>query len=73
MKGKDAFLEIRDSIVNQLLDITYIGDLSDLGNEVGIAIGGTISKETIDSDGFELNSFINGVKHGISLTDGTHG
>jgi hypothetical protein len=43
-------------------------DLSDLGNEIGIAIG----KHTSDQTGYELQSFISGIKHGISLAKGTH-
>jgi hypothetical protein len=46
----------------------YIGDLSDLGNEIGIIVGGlypNISEE-------EISSFISGFEHGSSLTNGTH-
>ena len=45
------------------------GDLSDLGNTIGIAIAEYIS----DKPGFEKEDFIEGIKHGISLKDGTHG
>jgi len=44
------------------------GDLSDIGNIIGIAIGPYISEEM----GYELGAFHAGIRHGISLTDGTH-
>ena len=45
------------------------GDLSDLGNTIGIAIAEYIS----DKPGFEKEDFIEGIKHGISLKHGSHG
>jgi hypothetical protein len=42
------------------------GDISDVGNEIGIALGQYLSTDE------ELNDFITGLKHGISLTNGTH-
>ena len=63
------FKNIKEEIIKQLNEVTYEGDLSDIGNEIGIIIG----KYTPDGEmGYELNDFIHGVKHGISLTDGTH-
>jgi hypothetical protein len=44
-------------------------DLGDLGNEIGILIGKYTDKDKI---GYELDSFIAGIKHGVSLTKGTH-
>lgn len=44
------------------------GDLSDVGNEIGIILGKYISEEM----GFEKQDLIAGIKHGISLIDGTH-
>jgi len=55
--------ELKDSLNTNLK-----GDLSDVGNEIGFIIGKYISKEM----GFEKEDFINGIKHGISLIDGTH-
>lgn len=46
-------------------------DLSDIGNEIGIVIGKAIEKYKGEL-GWELEDFINGVKHGVSLVDGTH-
>jgi hypothetical protein len=45
------------------------GDLSDLGNEIGIIIG----QYTNDKMGYEKDDFVSGVYHGISISDGTHG
>lgn len=47
---------------------SQIGDLGDVGNEVGIILAKYISKEI----GFDKESLIAGIKHGISLIDGTH-
>ena len=44
------------------------GDLSDIGNEVGYILGGII-KDMNDED---VQTFIMGFKHGVSLTNGTH-
>lgn len=44
------------------------GDLSDLGNEVGLAIGRMLADMTED----EITDFIAGFRHGVSLTNGTH-
>lgn len=41
------------------------GDYSDIGNEIGIVLGKTITKE-------ELEDFLSGLRHGISISDGTH-
>ena len=45
------------------------GDLSDLGNEVGLALGKMLEKMT----GEEMRTFVMGFNHGVSLTNGTHG
>jgi hypothetical protein len=45
------------------------GDLSDLGNEIGIIIG----QYTNDEMGYEKDDFVSGVRHGISISDGSHG
>jgi len=44
------------------------GDISDIGNEVGVAIG-TLIPDMTDN---EISMFISGFKHGVSLTNGTH-
>jgi hypothetical protein len=56
-------------IIDQLKSADYdIGDLSDIGNTIGIIIGKFICEDM----GFEEDSFIHGFKHGVSLSNGTH-
>ncbi len=68
MEREIDFKKINSNISNHLQLIQYIGDLSDIGNEIGIAIGNSL--ENMNSD--ELDLFITGFKHGVSLTNGTH-
>jgi hypothetical protein len=64
------FKEILNDLSTELSKVDYEnGDLSDIGNEIGIVIGKYINKKDM---GYELGSFVSGVKHGVSLTDGTH-
>ena len=70
----DKFGEINMEIIRQLTkaNSTYpanMGDLSDVGNEIGIIIAKYFDKE----GSFDKESFLSGLNHGISLTDGTHG
>lgn len=51
------------------VDLKVGSDLSDIGNEIGIALGKIVNKEKV---GYELDSLISGIRHGISLIDGTH-
>jgi hypothetical protein len=68
--------EFNSKVMDQILkefelhksDIDYVGDISDLGNEVGFIVGRVFNKMT-DS---EINDFIIGFSHGVSLTNGTH-
>jgi len=62
----ENFDEVVQEIMVQLASIDYEGDLSDIGNEIGIVIAKYFDEENTDKD------FIHGLKHGISLTDGTH-
>jgi hypothetical protein len=63
----DNFSYVIYRIKTQLEKVNYDnGDMSDVGNEIGIALGQYLSTEE------ELNDFIAGLKHGISLTNGTH-
>ena len=48
--------------------IKYYGDISDLGNEIGYAVGNVVKDMTEQ----ETTDFIHGIRHGISLTNGTH-
>jgi len=57
--------------INSILshaNITYQGDLSDVGNEIGFAVGQIIENMTQE----QIDVFITGFKHGVSLTNGTH-
>ena len=67
----DNFTHILNRIKTQLESVSYDnGDVSDVGNEIGIII----TKYFDDKDfGWDKNGFIDGLNHGISLTDGTHG
>ena len=47
-------------------DIGYYGDISDFGNEVGVVVGQHFKKKQ------DIEDFITGLRHGISLVDGTH-
>jgi hypothetical protein len=61
------FTQILNRIKTQLDNVNYDnGDVSDVGNEIGIVLGDFIHTES------ELQDFITGLKHGISLTNGTH-
>lgn len=62
----ENFQKIKNEIIHQLVVCQYDGDLSDIGNEIGIVIGQHLDDENT------LNDFIMGLKHGISLADGTH-
>ena len=46
----------------------YTGDMSDLGNEIGITVGNAYENMTEEN----INDFISGFRHGVSLTNGTH-
>jgi len=61
------FEKISNTLVISLANISYKnGDISDIGNEIGIAIGEYLSTDE------ELNDFISGLKHGVTLKNGTH-
>ena len=63
------FKNVLHSISLKLDKVEYNnGDISDIGNEVGVAIGTLIPDMTDD----EISMFISGFKHGVSLTNGTH-
>lgn len=61
--------EILDAINAQFYDMKYSWyDESDIGNEIGVAIGR--SRHLFPS--FDKEAFIEGIRHGLSLEDGTH-
>ena len=49
-----------------------VGDIDDIGNEIGIAIGKYTMLENAEEIGTIKSLFICGLDHGISLIDGTH-
>lgn len=51
------------------LYIRFVGDLSDLGNNIGLSIGHYVNSERL---GYEKDDFISGFKHGISIIDNIH-
>jgi len=56
-------------VSEHLQNVSYKnGDISDLGNEIGISVGKVIENMTEN----EISMFISGFKHGVSLTNGTH-
>lgn len=64
-----AFKETMKELGSQLWEVPYEnGDISDIGNEVGVTLGRILSEFTES----EISQFISGFKHGISLTNGTH-
>lgn len=67
MKFKNTCLDIS----KRLSILPYeSGDISDIGNEIGIILGKYIDEH---DHGWDKDAFIAGLNHGISLTDGTHG
>jgi hypothetical protein len=62
----EDFKKILKEISDNLNNVAYeYGDYSDIGNEIGFVLGKTITKD-------ELKDFLAGLRHGISLSDGTH-
>ena len=69
MERQIDFKKVITDISVKLPTIPYDnGDISDIGNEIGIAVGIIIENMTEE----EINDFISGFRHGVSLTNGTH-
>jgi len=63
----DNFQHIIKQIREHMEKVSYEnGDLSDVGNEIGIVLGNYIENER------EFKDLVTGIRHGISLTNGTH-
>ncbi len=63
----DNFQHILKQIREHMEKVSYDnGDLSDVGNEIGIVLGNYIETEQ------DLKDLVHGLRHGISLTNGTH-
>mgnify|MGYP006294159897 CR=1 FL=1 len=52
--------------LSEALSKAKIIDISDVGNEIGIIVAKYFNEDNTKKD------FIDGIKHGISLTDGSH-
>ena len=69
MERQIDFKKVITDISVKLPTISYDnGDISDIGNEIGLAVGYHIENMTQE----EINDLISGIRHGISLTNGTH-
>jgi hypothetical protein len=69
MERQIDFKKIMTDISVKLPTIPYDnGDISDIGNEIGFAVGSILENVTQQ----EINDFISGFRHGVSLTNGTH-
>jgi len=63
------FKETIARLAEELPKVEYTnGDLIDIGNEIGFQLG-SILKDMTEN---EIDCFINGFRHGVSLTNGTH-
>lgn len=62
------FAAISNRLRQRSDELEYVGDLSDLGNELGIIIG----EHFDDIDKNDLEIFFEGFKHGISLSNKGH-
>ena len=62
------FNDVLTEISVRLTTVTYQGDLSDIGNEIGYMLGNIIPNMNQE----EIDTFITGFKHGVSLTNETH-
>jgi hypothetical protein len=63
-----VFNKIIESLKNRMDQMQYEGDISDLGNEIGYAVGKVFDNMKDE----EIKDFTSGFKHGVSLTNGTH-
>ena len=69
MEQQTDFQEILKLMTLKLNNVSYNnGDISDIGNEVGLAIGSILENMTDE----EIDDFVIGFRHGVSLTNGTH-
>lgn len=71
------FHELRTKLIKRLEELgteyDKYGDLGDLGNEIGIVMADFITPDNAKNEwGWEEDDFKNGIRHGISLIDGTH-
>jgi hypothetical protein len=63
----DNFQHIIKQIKEHMEKVSYEnGDISDVGNEIGVVLGNYIETEQ------DFKDLVTGIRHGISLTNGTH-
>jgi hypothetical protein len=61
------FQHILKQIKEHMEKVSYEnGDISDVGNEIGVVLGNYIESEQ------DFKDLVQGIRHGISLTNGTH-
>ena len=65
---KTKLNHIANSLKEAVDRVHYVGDISDLGNEIGLYVGYVYENMTDE----EITDFIHGFRHGVSLTNGTH-
>ena len=66
----NEFKKVSLEISERLSALPYDnGDVSDIGNEIGIILGKYISDNLF---GWEKDDLISGINHGISIANGTH-
>jgi hypothetical protein len=66
----EEFNQMKSDVITQVSNIAYLnGDISDIGNEIGLALGKYIDA---NKDGYSIEDLITGIRHGVSLIDGTH-
>ena len=69
METKILLKKIADRLTVASSDIKYKSkDLCDSGNELGIVVGNIIKMMNEE----QVEEFFSGIRHGISLTNGTH-
>lgn len=66
--GPSTLKKLSEVISEISEEVTYFGDLSDFGNEIGVAIAEMFPNMTEQ----EISEIISGIKHGISLTGKTN-
>jgi len=59
-------LKINQEIINELQNYKLQGDLIDLGDKIGRVIAKYFDENN------NVDDFLTGLKHGISVIDGTH-
>jgi hypothetical protein len=64
----DTIRQLSAIFAERAENLSYTGDVSDLGNEIGIAVGNLLPGITED----ETWDLVAGVRHGLSLTNNTH-